>query len=43
VSARWLHSPVVSLGNIAPLDALTGIRGYEKVRNTLYGLAYGMF
>ncbi|MDQ3461112.1 MAG: DUF2384 domain-containing protein [Deinococcota bacterium] len=40
---RWLHTRVVGLGNATPLATLTGIHGYERVRNTLYGLAYGMF
>jgi putative toxin-antitoxin system antitoxin component (TIGR02293 family) len=40
---RWLHTPVVALGNVTPLEALTNIRGYERVRNTLYQLAHGVF
>jgi putative toxin-antitoxin system antitoxin component (TIGR02293 family) len=40
---RWLHTPVVGLGNATPFETLTSISGYERVRNSLYQLAHGMF
>jgi len=40
---RWLTQPLVGLGNKAPLELLTSIEGYERVRNSLYRQAYGMF
>jgi len=40
---RWLTGPLVGLGNKAPLELLTSIGGYERVRNSLLRQAYGMF
>ena len=39
----WLTSPLLGLGNKSPLDLLTTIRGYDRVREALIGQAYGMF
>ncbi|MBF6594472.1 MAG: DUF2384 domain-containing protein [Thermaceae bacterium] len=40
---RWLTQPLVGLGGKAPLELLTSIGGYERVRNSLLRQAYGMF
>lgn len=43
-SARaWLSSPVVSLDKQIPLTLLTTLGGFERVTNTLYRQADGMF
>jgi uncharacterized protein (DUF2384 family) len=33
----------VALENRSPLQLLTSIAGYERVRDSLYAQAYGMF
>jgi putative toxin-antitoxin system antitoxin component (TIGR02293 family) len=39
----YLHTPLVALENRSPLQLLTSIAGYERVRDSLYAQAYGMF
>jgi len=43
VAAEWVTSPIVSLDNMRPIEHLTGIRGYERVVNTLSKIEYGMY
>lgn len=40
---RWLTSPVASLDGLRPLDHLDSIEGYERVRETLAKIEYGMY
>lgn len=40
---RWLTSPVASLDGLRPLDHLDSIEGYERVRETLTKVEYGMY
>lgn len=40
---RWLTSPVASLDGLRPLDHLDSIAGYERVRETLTKIEYGMY
>jgi putative toxin-antitoxin system antitoxin component (TIGR02293 family) len=39
----YLHAPLIALKNRSPLQVLTSIAGYERVRDSLYAQAYGMF
>lgn len=39
----WLTSPLLGLGNKSPIDLLTSIQGYDRVREALLAQAYGMF
>jgi putative toxin-antitoxin system antitoxin component (TIGR02293 family) len=39
----YLHTPLVALENRSPLQLLISIAGYERVRESLYAQAYGMF
>ncbi len=43
LARKWLHSPIVSLGNKRPLDHLNSIEGYERVKDTLGKIEYGMY
>lgn len=40
---RWLNSAVVSLGGLRPIDHLDSIEGYERVRESLTKIEYGMY
>ena len=40
---RWLTNPVASLDGLRPLDHLDSIEGYERVRETLTKIEYGMY
>lgn len=40
---RWLASPIVSLDGLRPIDHLDSIDGYERVRETLTKVEYGMY
>jgi putative toxin-antitoxin system antitoxin component (TIGR02293 family) len=40
---RWLRAPVASLDGRPPIDHLDSIEGYERVRETLTKIEYGMY
>lgn len=40
---HWITTPIISLGNRRPLEHLTSINGYERVKNTLIKIEYGMY
>lgn len=40
---RWLNTRVVSLGNRRPIDHLDSVQGYERVKETLTKIEYGMY
>jgi len=42
-AVRWLTSPLLGLEGHAPLELLTHLEGYERVKGALYRQAYGMF
>ena len=43
LARRWLRSPIISLDNERPIDWLDSIEGYERVKNTLGKIEYGMY
>ena len=43
LARNWLRSPIVSLGNMRPIDHLNSIEGYERVKDTLGKIEYGMY
>ncbi|MDZ7801808.1 MAG: MbcA/ParS/Xre antitoxin family protein [Trueperaceae bacterium] len=40
---RWLHTQIVSLGGRRPIEHLTSLEGYERVKNTLAKIEHGMY
>lgn len=40
---EWLVSSIISLDKRRPIDHLDSIRGYERVKNTLVKIEYGMY
>lgn len=42
LARKWLRSPIISLGNKRPIDHLDSIEGYERVKDTLGKIEYGM-
>ncbi len=42
-ATHWITSPIISLGHKRPLDHLTSINGYQRVKNTLAKIEYGMY
>jgi putative toxin-antitoxin system antitoxin component (TIGR02293 family) len=40
---RWLTGPIASLDGRRPIDHLDSIEGYERVRETLTKIEYGMY
>lgn len=40
---HWITTPIISLDNKRPLEHLTSINGYERVKNTLIKIEYGMY
>lgn len=40
---RWLVTKIASLDGLRPIDHLDSIEGYERVRETLTKIAYGMY
>lgn len=40
---HWITTPIISLDQKRPLDHLTSINGYERVKNTLTRIEYGMY
>lgn len=40
---RWLVTQVASLDGLRPIDHLDSIEGYERVRETLTKIEYGMY
>lgn len=40
---RWITSPIVSLDQRRPLEHLDSIEGYERVKETLTKIEYGMY
>lgn len=40
---KWLKSPIISLDNRRPIDHLDSIEGYERVKDTLGKIEYGMY
>lgn len=43
LARKWLHSPIIGLGNQRPIDHLNSIEGYERVKDTLGKIEYGMY
>lgn len=43
LARRWLSSPIIGLDNRRPIDHLTSIAGYERVKDTLGKLEYGLY
>jgi putative toxin-antitoxin system antitoxin component (TIGR02293 family) len=39
----WLGTPLVPFGNNTPLQMLDSVQGYERVRNALNRIRYGMY
>jgi putative toxin-antitoxin system antitoxin component (TIGR02293 family) len=39
----WLETPILSLGGLRPLDHLHTIQGYERIKETLAKIEYGMY
>ena len=42
-AAHWITTPIISLDNKRPIEHLTSINGYERVKNTLAKIEYGMY
>lgn len=42
-ATHWITTPIISLGRKRPIDLLTSIGGYERVKNTLTKIEYGMY
>jgi putative toxin-antitoxin system antitoxin component (TIGR02293 family) len=40
---EWLGTPLPTFGNKTALEMLESVQGYEKVKSTIIGQAYGMF
>lgn len=40
---HWITSPIISLGHKKPIEHLTSISGYERVKSTLAKIEYGMY
>lgn len=40
---HWLFTAIVSLDRRRPIEHLTSIEGYERVKNTLAKIEYGMY
>lgn len=43
LARKWLRSPIISLDNRRPIDHLDSIEGYERVKDTLGKIEYGMY
>ncbi len=43
LAREWLVSSIISLDKRRPIDHLDSIRGYERVKNTLVKIEYGMY
>lgn len=41
--AAWLQAGIISLGGGRPVDLLVSLEGYERVRNKLVQIEYGMY
>lgn len=39
----WLDTPIISLDDRRPIDHLSTIRGFERVKETLTKIEYGMY
>lgn len=42
-ATHWITTPIISLDRKRPIDLLTSIGGYERVKNTLTKIEYGMY
>ncbi|HZJ10946.1 MAG TPA: antitoxin Xre/MbcA/ParS toxin-binding domain-containing protein [Trueperaceae bacterium] len=42
-ATHWVTTPIISLDHKRPIDHLTSINGYERVKNTLAKIEYGMY
>lgn len=40
---HWITTPIISLDRMRPIDQLTSIEGYERVKNTLGKIEHGMY
>lgn len=40
---HWILTPIISLDHERPIDLLSSISGYERVKNTLARIEYGMY
>jgi len=40
---EWLQASILSLEGRRPVDLLVSVRGYERVKNTLGKIEYGMY
>lgn len=43
LARKWLKSTIISLDNRRPIDHLDSIEGYERVKDTLGKIEYGMY
>lgn len=43
LARKWLKSPIISLDNKRPIAHLDSIEGYERVKDTLGKIEYGMY
>lgn len=43
LARKWLHSPIIGLDLKRPLDHLDSIQGYERVKDALGKIEYGMY
>lgn len=43
LARKWLHSSIIGLDNKRPIDHLNSIEGYERVKDTLGKIEYGMY
>jgi putative toxin-antitoxin system antitoxin component (TIGR02293 family) len=40
---QWLTSPILSLESECPINLLDSVKGYERVKNKLLQIEYGMY
>lgn len=43
LARKWLHSSIIGLDNKRPIDHLNSIGGYERVKDTLGKIEYGLY
>lgn len=43
LARSWMHSPINSLNNERPFDHLVSIEGYERVKDALGKIEFGMY
>ena len=43
LARKWLHSPIIGLDNKRPIDHLDSIQGYERIKDALGKIEFGMY